>query len=220
MNFPEYPEYTFQNVLSELTRMSCVNLPEYPEYTYQNVLSELTRISLVYCILYKYCIGVFFDLKKAFDVCLHSILLKKIRKLGVSGTSLDWFKSYSSDQKQCVDMNGKISSTKDIQISVLQGSILGPILFLCYINDLPGSKLLYTLLFADDTACLASGPNLLELINYVNTELNKIAIWFQANKIAINADKTKYIIFHAKNKTMNPGNSILVFDNNEASKPY
>ena len=74
---------------------------------------------------------------------------------------------------------------KDIPISVLQGSILGPILFLCYINDLPGSTLLYTLLFADDTACLASGPNLPELINFVNIELNKIAIWFRSNKIQI-----------------------------------
>ena len=104
----------------------------------------------------KYCIGVFLDLKKAFDVCSHSILLKKLKKLGVTGTALEWFKSCLSDRKQCVDINGKISNTKDIPISVLQGSILGPILFLCYINDLPGSSLLYTLLFADDTACLAS----------------------------------------------------------------
>ena len=168
----------------------------------------------------KYCIGVFLDLKKAFDVCSHPILLKKLKKLGVSGTSLEWFKSYLSDRKQCVDINGKISGTKNIPISVLQGSILGPILFLCYINDLPGSTLLYTLLFADDTACLASGPNLPDLINYVNTELNKIAVWFRANKMAVNAEKTKYIIFHAKNKNVNPGNSVLVFDNNEPGQLY
>ena len=168
----------------------------------------------------KYCIGVFLDLKKAFDVCSHSILLKKLKKLGVTGTALEWFKSYLSDRKQCVDINGKISNTKDIPISVLQGSILGPILFLCYINDLPGSTLLYTLLFADDTACLASGPNLPELINFVNIELNKIAIWFRSNKMAVNAEKTKYIIFHAKNKTVDPGNSILVFNNNEPGQPF
>ena len=168
----------------------------------------------------KYCIGVFLDLKKAFDVCSHSILLKKLKKLGVSGLALKWFKSYLSDRKQCVDVNGKISSTKNIPISVLQGSILGPILFLCYINDLPGSTLLYTLLFADDTACLASGTNLPDLINHVNTELNKIAIWFRANKMAVNADKTKYIIFHSKNKIVDPGNAILVFNNNEPGQPF
>ena len=155
------------------------------------------------------------DLKKAFDVCSHSILLKKLKKLGVSGLDLKWFKSYLSDRKQCGDVNGKILSTKNIPISVLQGSILGPILFLCYINDLPGSTLLYTLLFADDTACLASGTNLPDLINHVNTELNKIAIWFRANKMAVNADKTKYIILHSKNKIVDPGNTILVFNNNE-----
>ena len=163
----------------------------------------------------KYCIGVFLNLKKAFDVCSHTILLKKFKKLGISGTPLKWFKSYLSDRKQCVEVNGKISNEKDISISVLQGSILGPILFLCYINDLPGSTLLYTLLFADDTACLAAGNNLPELINYINTELNKMAVWFCANKMAVNAEKTKYIIFHTKNKRVDPGNSVLVFDNKE-----
>ena len=168
----------------------------------------------------KYCIGVFLDLKKAFDVCSHPILIKKLKKLGISGTPLKWFKSYLSDRKQRVEVNGKTSSTKDISISVLQGSILGPILFLCYINDLPGSTLLYTLLFADDTACLAAGNSLPDLINYINTELNKMAIWFRANKMAVNAEKTKYIIFHAKNKKVDPGNTVLVFDNNEPGQPY
>ena len=167
----------------------------------------------------KYCIGVFLDLKKSFDVCSHTILLKKFKKLGISGTPMKWFKSYLSDRKQCVEVNGKISNEKDISISVLQGSILGPILFLCYINDLPGSTLLYTLLFADDTACLAAGNNLPELINYINTELNKIAVRFRANKMAVNAEKTKYIIFHTKNKRVDPGNSVLVFDNNEPGQP-
>ena len=163
----------------------------------------------------KYCIGVFLDLKKAFDVCSHQILIKKLKKLGVNGTALNWFKSYLANRKQVVDINGKISETKDIPISVLQGSILGPILFLCYINDMPGSTLLYTLLFADDTACLASGENLQDLINFINVELNKIAIWFRVNKMAVNAEKTKYIIFHARNKKVDPGNSVLVLNNNE-----
>ena len=153
-------------------------------------------------------------------MCSHTILLKKFKKLGISGTPLKWFKSYLSDRKQCVEVNGKISNEKDISISVLQGSILGPILFLCYINDLPGSTLLYTLLFSDDTACLAAGNNLPELTNYINTELNKMAVWFRANKMAVNTEKTKYIIFHTKNKRVDPGNSVLVFDNNEPGQPY
>ena len=79
-----------------------------------------------------FCIGIFLDLKKAFDVCSHPILLKKLKKLGVEGTALDWFTSYLSNRKQKVDINGHFSGEKLINISVLQGSILGPTLFLCY----------------------------------------------------------------------------------------
>ena len=82
----------------------------------------------------KFCIGVFFDLKKAFDVCSHEILLMKLSKIGIRG--VEWFKSYLSERTQYVDINGSHSSEKKIKISILQGSILGPILFLCYINDL------------------------------------------------------------------------------------
>ena len=56
-------------------------------------------------------------------------------------------------------------------------------------------------------------------LNYINTELNKMAVWFRANKMAVNAEKTKYIIFHTKNKRVDPGNSVLVFDNNEPGQP-
>jgi hypothetical protein len=84
----------------------------------------------------KYCIGVFFDLKKAFDVCSHEILLMKLSKMGITGNALEWFRSYLSDRQQIVDINGTFSNLRRIKISILQGSILGPILFLCYINDL------------------------------------------------------------------------------------
>ena len=78
----------------------------------------------------KYCVGVFFDLRKAFDVCSHDILLMKLSKMGVTGIALDWFRSYLSSRKQVVDINGKFSKLRDIKISILQCSILGPILFL------------------------------------------------------------------------------------------
>ena len=80
----------------------------------------------------KFCIGLFLDLRKAFDVCSHEILLMKLEKLGVTGTALKWFKSYLYNRSQQVDINGNISTPQFINISVLQGSILGPILFLCY----------------------------------------------------------------------------------------
>jgi hypothetical protein len=107
-----------------------------------------------------YCIGVFLDLKKAFGVCSHSILLKKLEKMGVRGTTLTWFKNYLAGRSQYVDINGTKSESLSLGISVIQGSILGPILFLCYINDFYSATALFSVLFADDTICLGNGKNL------------------------------------------------------------
>ena len=82
-----------------------------------------------------FCIGIFINLRKAFDVCSHKILLKKLKNLCISGVNLKWFESYLSDRLQRVEINGKLSEEKCFNISVIQGSILGTILFLCYIND-------------------------------------------------------------------------------------
>ena len=105
-------------------------------------------------------------------------------------------------------------------MSVIQGSILGPILFLVYFDDLPSSSLLETFLFADDTQGLKAGKNLPDLIDCVNSELKKWAQWFRSNKMAVNTNKTKFIIFHSKGKKVDMGNKSLVFDNNDPSQPY
>jgi len=90
---------------------------------------------------------------------------------------------------------------------------LGPILFLCYINDLPQATNLLSRLFADDTACTASHSNLDTLINLANTEIQKIANWFCSNKMAVNISKTKYIIFHGRGKRVNMNDQNIVFNN-------
>lgn len=162
----------------------------------------------------EYCIGIFLDLKKAFDVCDHTILLKKMYHYGIRGTSLDWFRSYLTDRTQVVDINGVQSGERDIDISVMQGSILGPTLFLIYINDLPNVSNMNTFMFADDTQGLLSGKNLDELIDKTNTELKKWAGWFKANRMVVNTSKTKYIIFHNKGMQAKTVKDIL-FDNNE-----
>jgi hypothetical protein len=163
-----------------------------------------------------YTVGIFLDLKKAFDVAPHNILLKKLEKLGIRGVALRWFTSYLEGRTQRVDIEGELSEIEEITISILQGSILGPILFLCFINDLPNCTELLTLLFADDTASLVSGKELGPLIQKANSELQKIATWFRANKMAVNVSKTKYIIFKPKGKKINLNNGEGVkFNNND-----
>jgi hypothetical protein len=164
-----------------------------------------------------YCIGVFLDLKKAFDVCSHDILLKKLTKFGINDLELAWFRNYLLNRYQKVDINGNYSDEKLINISVMQGTILGPILFLCYINDIHTATDLLTFLFADDTSCLAEHKNLHELIEYVNRELKKLANWFRCNKMAVNTSKTKFIIFRTKGKKI-PNDVSVVFNNNEIGK--
>jgi hypothetical protein len=166
-----------------------------------------------------YCIGIFLDLKKAFDVCSHEILLRKLQKMGIQGTAYNWFASYLSNRAQCVDINGKLSDFLALDISVIQGSTLGPILFLCYINDFWSASTLFSLLFADDTTGLAKGKVLSELSEYVNTELQKIALWYRANKMAVNTSKTKFIVFRTHGKQINPDHCRIVFNSNEIGQP-
>jgi hypothetical protein len=166
-----------------------------------------------------YCIGVFLDLRKAFDVCSHEILLKKLEKMGVRGVALTWFKNYLAGRTQFVDIDGNRSDALSIDISVIQGSILGPILFLCYINDFYSATSLFSVLFADDTTGLGKGKNLRDLTLYMNSELQKIANWFRYNKMAINTAKTKFIVFRTRGKRIDPEDCNLVFNNNEIGQP-
>ena len=163
----------------------------------------------------KYALGIFLDLKKAFDVCSHEILIRKLHKLGIRDTALSWFKSYLQGRQQKVDINNNLSSSKALDISVLQGSILGPILFLCYINDLHFCTSLFTSMFADDTACADADTDLDSLIARANTELKKIALWFRANKMAVNIGKTKYIVFHNRGKKVDMTGRNIFYDDNE-----
>ena len=112
----------------------------------------------------EYVIGIFLDFSKAFDTVDHNILLKKLEYYGIRGVCLDWFKIYLTVRKQYVTYNGIPSSTKLIQYGVPQGSILGPLMFLLYINDLPNvCKSADPILFADDTNLFINGSNLIDL---------------------------------------------------------
>ena len=162
----------------------------------------------------EYVIAVFLDFAKAFDTVNHTILLLKLSKIGVKGRSLEWFRSYLKNRKQFVMSNGILSDIcTTFNISVLQGSILGPLLFLIFINDMHRSNNLLNTHFADDTLALCKGKNLYELTDLVNKELQKIGVWLRANFLSINASKTKIMIFH-KNSAQIPDLSFF-FNNND-----
>ena len=144
-----------------------------------------------------FLIGVFIDLQKAFDVINHSRLIWKLQKYGIRGIANKWITSYLKNRKQYVQINETKSDLWDINCGVPQGSILGPLLFLLYINDLPkASNTLQSILFADDTTLFYSGKNLKEVIEVVNTELIKIKHWFDSNKLVLNVNKTNFILFN------------------------
>jgi hypothetical protein len=139
--------------------------------------------------------GIFCDLIKAFDTVDHKILLSKMSKLGIKGVKLQWFRSYLTYRKQFISMNGKSSNLWDILIGVPQGSILGPLLFLIYINDLPLSSSLYSLLFSDDTTLVKSHSDFSELVRIVNAEFEKVVDFFRLHKLALHPSKTKFMAF-------------------------
>ena len=145
---------------------------------------------------HKHTIGVFIDLKKAFDTIDHKILLDKLHHYGLRGTASNWIKSYLENRKQYVKFDNVESDYMDVKCGVPQGSILGPKLFILYINDLCRvSKCLKFILFADDTNIFCSGEDLNSLSKMVTNELDKLKDWFDVNRLSLNISKTNYMIF-------------------------
>jgi len=148
----------------------------------------------------KHVIGIFMDLSKAFDTIDHDILLKKLKVYGIRGVTLSWFRNYLLDRQQYVSVNGASSDLLTIQCGVPQGSILGPLLFLIYINDIINtSSLLSFILFADDTNIFYSHDQLDSLVHTLNQELPKVSTWFKCNKLSLNIEKTNFMHFKHTN---------------------
>ena len=122
----------------------------------------------------KYVVGVFLDLKKAFDTVDHNIILAKLKQYGIRGNIHSWFESYPSNRKQ-YEYNNFKSDTKTITHGVPQGSILGPLLFIIYMNDFSRSSyLIFSILFADVTSVFIEGTNFENISKILNTEIEKV----------------------------------------------
>ena len=149
----------------------------------------------------KFARGVFLDFQKAFDTVNHEILLAKLQHYGVRGAPLNWFKSYLEDRTQYTEVNNTSSQILPIKNGVPQGSVLGPLLFLVYINDLH-NVVQYSDIhhFADDTNLLYSSKSLKHINKKVNFELKNIFHWLRTNRISLNTSKTDLILFRSKRK--------------------
>ena len=145
--------------------------------------------------------GVFIDLKKAFDTVNHEILLAKLDNYGIRGVFNSCLRSYLTDRKQTTEVNNVVSQAESTLCGVPQGSVLGPLLFLLYINDIYKSSSLFAFyLFADDTSIILANNNLKDLETLVNRELGNE--WLKADKLSLNIKKTIFVIFCPRQKNM------------------
>jgi hypothetical protein len=161
-----------------------------------------------------YVLGIYFDLQKAFDSVTHSILLDKLEYYGIRGKLFNWFVSYLSNRQQFTVVNGVSSSVLPIAYGVPQGSVLGPLLFLLYINDIfkavDNSKLR---LFADDTNLFVFEKTISALETTANNSVQSLQHWFYCNKLTVNVDKTNMTLFNTKRGNTSPEINVVLGGN-------
>ena len=141
-------------------------------------------------------IASFIDLSKAFDCLQYDKLFTKMRYIGFTDNTVKWFQDCLTNRQQVVDVDSTVSDP--MQLGVPQGSVLGPILFLIYVNDINNcDNTTEFVKFADDTTIITTGASLQEATDKMNASLDRVAKWFLCNKLNLNPSKTRYIIFNS-----------------------
>ena len=197
----------YNRLYSFLTKHNSISEKQYgfrKKYaTYMALIDLVDKISCNFAEK-NYTVGIFLDLSKAFDTIDHTILLNKLQCYGVRGSACNWFASYLHNRKQYVVFNKSESEYKEISCGVPQGSILGPLLFILYINDIEHvSDIIKPILFADDTSLFHSHACFNTLIQEVNIQLHQLSTWFNTNKLSLNTNKSNFIIFTPNGKKYN-----------------
>ena len=204
-----------KNVFTQVYNYFCAHKLFYEsQYGFRKCHStELAAIELVdrlcnYLDAGKVPVSVFLDLSKAFDTLNHTILIEKLRYYGLNDTSLNWFHSYLHDRLQFTEYNSVCSDVVTLSTGVPQGSILGPLLFIIYMNDIQAATSNFkAILYADDTNLVSplcsfsssnsvNSNNLSEVAASINNELSCVQEWLLINKLSVNVNKTKFMIFH------------------------
>ena len=221
----------FSKILEKLASIRLINFLESQDILYKHQYGFRQHYSTIHPILHllndisnandnkskDITLAIFLDMSKAFDTISHDILIRKLEHYGIRGTCKDWFASYLTNRFQYTEIHGEQSTYLNINTGVPQGSILGPILFLIYVNDIKNCSNLNILCFADDTTAYKSGPNIEDLITDVNIQLELLYTWLCCNKLSLNINKTSYTIFKPQsNAHHNLNNNLLI--NHEAIK--
>ena len=158
---------------------------------------------------------ILIDLQKAFHTINHDILLKKLSIIGFSDHTVKWFQSHISNRKFTVNLENSFSEVSNISCGVMQGSILGPLLFLIYVNDMPMAVKCDLFLYADDTCLVFQSKNVKDIEKQLNEDFANICDWVVDNKLSIHfhEDKTKSILFATKRRIKKPQKLESIYNN-------
>ena len=173
-----------------------------PSFSTDTCLTHLTDYIKRECDKGNFTGMVLLDLQKAFDTVDHNILVSKLESIGLDEMTIKWFKSYLSDRTQLVEVGGVYSDTNVVPCGVPQGSILGPLLFLIYVNDMISATKSKLILYADDSALIASGKDISVIENSLSAELGSVREWMSDNKLSLHLGKTESILFGSKRRLL------------------